>query len=118
MRVSAVLASIEHYLEAILLSRDSGPHWQIDVSAVLGALQIVNHYHSVQIKPAAPESKPTEYPEPSPKQDEIFASKAQPATSQDLEAPPEQCQPVSTPPAGGLLSAEDLVRGAIVEAVG
>lgn len=44
MRVSAVLASIEHYLEAILVSKTSDQLQQIDVQAVLGAMQIVDFY--------------------------------------------------------------------------
>ena len=119
MRVSAVLASMEHYLESILLSRSAGPLWQIDVSAVLGALQIVHHYHSIQLEPDKSDSKITASPEPLPKQNHVPASNAQPSVAQTVVPAtlPGQSQDLAPMPPRGLLSAEDLIRGAICVAV-
>ena len=133
MRVSAVLASVEHYLESILLSRSAGPLWQIDVSAVLGALQIVHYYHSMQLRPVDLKSKEAARPESSPKQSEVAASDAQtavvkteatasdaqPAVAQAETSGPlaKQSQAVAPVPAKGFLSAADLVHGAIRAAV-
>ena len=68
MRVSAVLATIEHYLEATLLSRSAGLLQEVDVTSVLGALQIVSHFQAPALKLAHSKKEEAVKPAPLPKQ--------------------------------------------------